>query len=100
MDPSVFVSLIAVLASTVTAVVSVLATTKTQRVVAREQFLWQARSDTYVRLQMWIEEIYAWHDKVWLDGSTEHELPPELPTEVQARIRVLMSEDVNRTFSA
>jgi hypothetical protein len=90
-DPTIVASL-AVIASTTTAVVSLIVTSRSQRSAIREQYLWQARTETYLDLQPWIEELY-----VWFDGSPR-EAPPAMEPSLRSRVMIFAGPYVRNHF--
>jgi hypothetical protein len=80
------VSALAVIASTTTAVVSI----RAQRAATREQTVWKERTDTYLRLQEWVDDIRDWFD------SDQRVEPPELEGDGARRASLFSSPFVIR----
>jgi hypothetical protein len=74
------VSALAVVASTTTAIVSMIVTSRSQRAAVREQSLWKERTDTYLGLQAWIQAIYDWSDRKL------RKAPPPLDRNTELRV--------------
>lgn len=85
MSGQILIAGLAVLASTATAIVSIIAASRSQRIVVREQQLWQARADTYLALESWVQTLHEWGD-----GQSQ-EPPPPLGSDTTARMRIYAS---------
>jgi hypothetical protein len=84
------VAALAVIASTTTAVVSMIVTSRAQRLATREQTVWRERTDAYLRLQEWVQHIYDWFD------SDRRVDPPELDSDSARRASLFSSPFVIR----
>ncbi|GAA1225264.1 MULTISPECIES: hypothetical protein [Mycolicibacterium] len=76
------VAAVAVLASSTTAVVSMVVAYRSQRSAIREQNLWQERTNTYLKLQGWLHAIYEWDDR----GHRNDPPSPDLDTMMRVRL--------------
>jgi hypothetical protein len=79
------VAALAVIASTTTAVVSMIVTSRTRRIATREQTVWKERTDTYLRLQDWVQDIHDWFD------SDRRVKPPKLNGNSSRRVSLFSS---------
>jgi hypothetical protein len=86
------VAALAIVASTATAIISMLFTGRSQRQAIREQYLWKERTDTYLKLQDWIHEIYDWSDE------NVREAPPWLDRDTELRVSLFSSPFVHHHF--
>jgi hypothetical protein len=93
MSGELAVAALAVVASTTTAVVSVIVTYRSQRSAVREQNLWKERTDTYLKLQEWVHAIYEWSDRGLQDD------PPSPDRDTVMRVRLFASPFVVDHFA-
>ncbi len=93
MNASAWLAALAIVASTVTAAIGMFVTYRTQRTAVREQQLWDARTETYLLLQEWLEDLQAWRE------SSTHEPPPVLPSNLLARTALYGTSDVHRALA-
>jgi hypothetical protein len=85
MSGQILIAGLAVLAGTATAIVSMIVTSRSQRIAVREQQLWQARANTYLALESWVQKSHEWRD------CHLQEPPPPLDPDTTARMRIYAS---------
>ena len=92
MSEQLIVATLAVVASTATAIVSMIVTSRSQRSAIREQYLWQARTDAYLSLQAWSYQITDWSQ------LKRREPVPTLDRQTESRITLFSSPFVINHF--
>src|SRR3954468_1195040 len=90
-EREVIISAIALVASTATAIISVLSSARTQRVSIREERLWDARREAYEAAAVFVEELYRWFD------AAGNEPPPRMQPQDLARLRLYTSKTSGAT---